>query len=100
MWTRCRRRWHDFRLQAPEKLTKEPEADWLKRMKKRMALEKIRERYRLRKHMVEPVFGVVKEEAMRGECDGVPVFSLRSGKGGGKVGLGDARLQLQAIEQH
>ena len=56
-----RRRRHDFRPAAPEKPAKEPKADWLKRMKERMALEESRERYRLRKHTVEPVFGIVKE---------------------------------------
>ena len=59
--TEDRRREHDFRPPTPEKPVKEPKADWFKRMQEKMATDESRAHYRLRKHTVEPVFGIVKE---------------------------------------
>jgi transposase len=59
--TEDRRRAHDFRPPAPEKPVKEPQADWLKRMREKMSTDESRAHYRLRKQTVEPVFGIVKE---------------------------------------
>lgn len=56
-----RRRRHDFRPVAPEKPVSEPKAEWLRRMRDKMATEESRAYYRLRKQTVEPVFGIVKE---------------------------------------
>ena len=55
------RRRHDFRPEPPERLAKEPQADWLKAMREKMELPENRAHYRLRKQTVEPVFGIVKQ---------------------------------------
>lgn len=55
-----RRRRHDFRPELPGKPAKEPKADWLVAMKKKMEGEEARSKYRLRKQTVEPVFGIIK----------------------------------------
>ena len=83
--TEDRRRAHDFRPPAPERPAREPKADWLKRMRARMATDEGRSRYRLRKQTVEPAFGIVKE-AM-----GFRRFLLR---GLGKAGTGRALAAL------
>ena len=60
--TEGRRRRHDFRPEpAEEPPPKEPKTEWLKTMRERLERPENRERYRLRKHTVEPVFGVVKQ---------------------------------------
>ena len=56
-----RRRRHDFRPEPPPKPAKEPRAEWIKAMREKMELPENRARYRLRKHTVEPVFGIVKQ---------------------------------------
>ena len=57
-----RRRRHDLRPEpAEEPPPKEPKAEWLQTMRERLERPESRERYRLRKHTVEPVFGVVKQ---------------------------------------
>ena len=56
-----RRRQHDFRPELPPKPAKEPRADWIKAMQEKMELPENRAHYRLRKHTVEPVFGIVKQ---------------------------------------
>lgn len=55
-----KRRYYDFRPEQPEKLVKEPKAEWLVAMKKKMASEEARSKYRYRKQTVEPVFGIIK----------------------------------------
>ena len=55
------RRAHDFRPERPEKPAREPKAEWIIEMRRKMELAENRERYRLRKQTVEPVFGIVKE---------------------------------------
>ena len=55
------RRRHDFRPEPPPKPAKEPRAEWIKAMQEKMELPENRARYRLRKHTVEPVFGIVKQ---------------------------------------
>lgn len=55
-----RRRQHDFRPETPKRPPKEPEAEWVREMQKKLALKENRKRYRLRKQTVEPVFGIVK----------------------------------------
>ena len=55
------RRRHDFRPEPPPKPAKEPRAEWIKAMREKMELPENRARYRLRKHTVEPVFGIVKQ---------------------------------------
>ena len=55
------RRRHDFRPEPLDKLAKEPQADWIKAMRKKMARAEQRAHYRLRKQTVEPVFGIVKQ---------------------------------------
>jgi transposase len=55
-----RRRLHDFRPELPAKPVREPKADWLIAMKKKMESESARSKYRLRKQTVEPVFGIIK----------------------------------------
>ena len=56
-----RRRRHDFRPEPPPKPAKEPRAEWIKAMREKMELSENRAHYRLRKHTVEPVFGIVKQ---------------------------------------
>ena len=56
-----RRRRHDFRPEPPPKPAKEPRAEWIKAMQEKMELPENRAHYRLRKHTVEPVFGIVKQ---------------------------------------
>ncbi len=58
--TEGRRRRHDFRPEQSGKLVKEPKAEWLVAMKKKMESEEARSKYRLRKQTVEPVFGIIK----------------------------------------
>ena len=55
-----KRRCYDFRPEPPEKRVKEPKAEWLIAMKKKMEGEVARSKYRLRKQTVEPVFGIIK----------------------------------------
>ena len=56
-----RRRAHDFRPPVKDKPVREPKAAWRQRMKKKLESQEGRAHYRLRKHTVEPVFGIVKE---------------------------------------
>ena len=58
-----RRRAHDFRPppEEPPAAAPEPKADWMKAMKEKLDTESGRALYGLRKHTVEPVFGIVKE---------------------------------------
>ena len=55
------RRRHDFRPQPPHKPAKEPRADWLQTMVKKMELAQNQTHYRLRQQTLEPVFGIVKQ---------------------------------------
>ena len=55
------RRRHDFRPEPPTPPAKAPQADWIKAMQEKMELPENRAHYRLRKHTVEPVFGIVKQ---------------------------------------
>ena len=55
------RRRHDFRPEPPPKPAKEPRADWIKAMRERMELPESRAHCRLRRHAVEPAFGIVKQ---------------------------------------
>lgn len=56
----CRRA-HDFRPETAAHSTKEPKAAWLRSMRAKLESDAGRASYRLRKHTVEPVFGIVKE---------------------------------------
>lgn len=59
-----RRRRHDFRPEPEpesEPAPKEPKAEWLKEMRETLERPESRERCRLRKQTVEPVFGVAKQ---------------------------------------
>ncbi len=53
-------RQYDFRPPKDAKLPKEPKAEWLIAMKAKLESEAGREKYRLRKQTVEPVFGIIK----------------------------------------
>ena len=55
-----RRRRHDFRPTKAETPVKEPKAEWLRDMAKKLESEEGRALYRLRQQTVEPVFGVIK----------------------------------------
>ena len=55
-----KRRRHDFRPESARR-QREPKAAWLKAMRAKLAEEENKARYRLRKHTVEPVFGIVKQ---------------------------------------
>ena len=55
-----RRRQHDFRPERKDKPPKEPTAPWLVAMQEKLAQETHRASYRVRKHTVEPVFGIMK----------------------------------------
>ena len=55
------RRRHDFRPEPPPKPAKEPRAEWIKAMRERMELPESRAHCRLRRHAVEPAFGIVKQ---------------------------------------
>ena len=55
-----RRRRYDFRPPKAGKPPKEPTAEWLIAMKAKLESEEGREKYRLRKQTVEPVFGIIK----------------------------------------
>ncbi len=55
------RRRHDFRPEPPPKPAKEPRAEWIKAMRERMELPENRAHCRLRRHAVEPAFGIVKQ---------------------------------------
>ena len=55
-----RRRTHDFRPAKALPAAREPKADWLKAMAEKLASEDGRASYKLRRHTVEPVFGVIK----------------------------------------
>ena len=55
-----RRRQHDFRPERKEKPPKAPTAPWLVAMQEKLAQETHRASYRVRKHTVEPVFGIMK----------------------------------------
>ena len=56
------RRQHDFRPEpAGERPAKEPKAEWIKAMRAKLDEEENRRRCRVRKHTVEPVFGVVRQ---------------------------------------
>lgn len=52
---------HDFRPLEVIKDPKEPKAQWLKDMKAKLQTDEGRQKYKLRKQTVEPVFGVVKQ---------------------------------------
>ena len=54
------RRRHDFRPESKQR-AQEPKAAWLKAMREKLAEEENKARYRMRKHTVEPVFGIVKQ---------------------------------------
>ena len=54
------RRKHDFRPSKVLKEPKEPKAEWLCKMKKKLESDEGRERYKFRKQTVEPVFGIIK----------------------------------------
>ena len=54
------RRRHDFRPTKPETPVKDPKAEWLRDMAKKLESEEARALYRLRQQTVEPVFGVIK----------------------------------------
>ncbi len=58
--TQSRRRTHDFRPTKAQVPAKEPKADWLQAMAKKLASEEGRALYRLRQQTVEPVFGIIK----------------------------------------
>ena len=51
-----RRRRHDFRPAKAEAPAKEPKAEWLQAMAKKLASKEGRALYRLRQQTVEPVF--------------------------------------------
>ncbi len=53
-------RQYDFRPPKDAKLPNEPKAEWLIAMKAKLKSEAGREKYRLRKQTVEPVFGIIK----------------------------------------
>ena len=55
-----RRRQHDFRPERKDKPPKAPTAPWLVAMQEKLAQETHRASYRVRKHTVEPVFGIMK----------------------------------------
>ena len=55
-----RRRRHDFRPAKAEAPAKEPKAEWLQAMAKKLASKEGRALYRLRQQTVEPVFGIIK----------------------------------------
>lgn len=55
-----KKRRYDFRPEQAEKPVKEPKAEWIIAMKKKMEGEQARSKYRLRKQTVEPVFGIIK----------------------------------------
>lgn len=55
-----RRRRHDFRPTKAETPVKQPKAEWLRDMAKKLESEQGRALYRLRQQTVEPVFGVIK----------------------------------------
>ena len=54
------KRRYDFRPSKAGKPPKEPKAEWLIGMKAKLESEEGREKYRLRKQTVEPVFGIIK----------------------------------------
>ena len=54
------RRTHDLRPTPPEKPQREIKAEWMKEMKKQLATEAGKNKYRKRKQTVEPVFGIIK----------------------------------------
>jgi len=55
-----RRKAHDLRPAPAEKARVEPKAPWLKAMTAKLAGEVARDKYKLRKQTVEPVFGIIK----------------------------------------
>jgi len=55
------RRRYDFRPEVPEKALPKQSQPWVVRMKDRLSTSRCREKYRLRKQTVEPVFGIIKE---------------------------------------
>ena len=66
-----RRRRHDFRPAKADTPAKEPKAEWLQVMAKKLASEEGRALYKLRQQTAEPVFGIIKAVL------GFTVFSLR-----------------------
>ena len=54
------RRPHDLRPTPPEKPQREIKAEWKKEMQKALKSEAGKNKYRRRKHTVEPVFGIIK----------------------------------------
>ena len=55
------RRRHDLRPEPADKPPREPQAEWILTMRKKMEVAQNRAHYRLRKQTVEPVFGIVKQ---------------------------------------
>ena len=89
-----RRRAHDFRPPVKDKPVREPKAAWRQRMKKKLESQEGRAHYRLRKHTVGA--GVRDREG----GDGVPaVPAAEFAESGGRVGPGDAGVQLPASER-
>ena len=54
------RRQYDFRPSKAKKPPKEPKAEWIKAMRAKLESAESREKTRLRKQTVEPVFGILK----------------------------------------
>ena len=55
-----RRRLHDLRPTPPENKLREIQAEWMKKMLAAQKTEAGKNKYRLRKQTVEPVFGIIK----------------------------------------
>ncbi len=77
-----RKRQYDFRP-VKEETPKEPKADWLQAMQSKMESDESREKYKLRKQTVEPVFGIIKNVL------GFRQFLLR--------GIGKVELEWQLV---
>ena len=58
--TEDRRRQHDFRPESKDTQPKEPTTPWLVAMQEKLSQPAHRASYRVRKHTVEPVFGIMK----------------------------------------
>ena len=54
------RRRYDFRPPKIKKPPQEPQAEWIKAMRAKLAISENRKKYRLRQQTVEPVFGILK----------------------------------------
>ena len=91
--TQWRRR-YDFRPPRAPRPQREVRAEWIAAMRDKMVRPEKSARYRLRQQTVEPVFGIVKQAMGFRQ---VPFARHRQGPG--RVGFGDAGLQLQASSQ-